>query len=502
MLFNSIDFLIFFPLVLLIYFVVPSRIRYIWLLAASYFFYMCWNPVYVILLLISTLITYCCGYIIDKIRENPQFAPASKKRLMLLSLTCSFLANLGILLFFKYANFLTDSVNRILYMININPLPKFDIILPVGISFYTFQALGYTIDVYRGTVKAEKNPLKYALFVSFFPQLVAGPIERSKSLLKQIHEEPEHKLWDYQRVTYGFTMMLWGFFMKVVIADRVAVLVDTVFNNYETHGTVELIIGALAFAIQIYCDFAGYSTIAIGAAKALGFELMDNFDTPYFAMGIADFWRRWHISLSTWFRDYLYIPLGGNRCGKLKHYRNILITFCVSGLWHGAAWTYVVWGLLHGIYQIVEKELTRLVKRVNARLHTKTESFGYRFFTIIITFIFVDMAWIVFRADSLYQAFHYIQRMFLFPDWWTLFDMSIYGLGLDILEMNILMIGLSLLLLVGVLQYKKKETLAAFLQRQWIVFRWGFLLFLLIFCVFFGYYGPGFDSNQFIYFQF
>lgn len=503
MVFNSIDFLLFFPIVLLIYFILPSKIRYIWLLISSYYFYICWNPVYVLLLFLSTVITYCCGFVTDKIRDNPNFKPRVREKLMFLSLILSFVSNLGILIYFKYADFIIDTVNLLLYEMHINPIhSSIDVLLPVGISFYTFQALGYTVDVYRGSVKAEKNLLKYALFVSFFPQLVAGPIERSKNLLKQIHEEPAHKLWDYQRVTYGFVMMLWGFFIKIVIADRIAVLVNTVFDSYEQYGMVGLGTGAVAFAIQIYCDFSGYSTIAIGAAKVLGFELMDNFNTPYFSIGIIDFWRRWHISLSTWFRDYLYIPLGGNRCGKLKQYRNILITFCVSGLWHGAAWTYVIWGLLHGIYQILEKELTQIVNIFHARFHTRKESFGYKFFSVVVTFIFVDLAWIIFRADSIYQAFHYIQRMFLYRDWWSFFDMSIYEMGLDVQEMHILFIALAFLLLVELLKYKKKETLAAFLQKQWIVFRFAFLLFMLFFVVIFGYYGPGFDSSQFIYFQF
>ena len=253
-----------------------------------------------------------------------------QKKLMKLVIAVGFLSNIGMLVYFKYTNFLIGTLNSALAGFHIEPVNEFDILLPVGISFYIFQALGYIVDVYRGSIKSEKNFLKYALFVSFFPQLVAGPIERSGNLLNQIKEEPSHKLWDYQRVTSGLILMLWGYFLKVVIADRTAVLVNTVFAGYEGYQMTALATGAIAFAIQIYCDFSGYSMIAIGAARVLGFRLMENFDTPYFAVSIVDFWRRWHISLSTWFRDYLYIPLGGSRCSKLKKYRNILITFGVS----------------------------------------------------------------------------------------------------------------------------------------------------------------------------
>lgn len=502
MIFNSIDFLVFFPIVLFIYFVLPAKVRYLWLLVASYYFYMCWNPIYLILIILSTIITYLCGRFVGALKEKEDADKASKKKRMKVIIAISFFVNIGLLVYFKYTNFLVDSVNVVLEMVNLERVQNFDILLPVGISFYTFQALGYTIDVYRGDIKAEKNLFKYALFVSFFPQLVAGPIERSENLLRQIREESMHKLWNYQRITSGLITMLWGFFMKVVIADRAAILVDTVFEGYESYQMVGLAIGAIAFAIQIYCDFAGYSAIALGSAKVLGFELMENFNAPYYAESVVDFWHRWHISLSTWFRDYLYIPLGGSRCSKAKKYRNLLITFGVSGLWHGANWSYVVWGMLHGIYQILEKELTPFIKRINEKCHTRTDSFGYRFCKGLITFILIDFAWIFFRADSMHQAVHYIQRMFIYHDWWSLFDQSIYQLGLDSVEMHILIFGVLALLVVDALKYVKDESFAGFLERQWIVFRWGVLLGLLFACVVFGCYGIGFDSAQFIYFQF
>lgn len=501
MLFNSIEFLIFFPVVLLIYFVLPAKVRYIWLLISSYYFYMCWNPVYVLLIVISTGITYLCGITIEYFMGRLKQGKKEKRQIKLIVLL-GILSNLGILIYFKYTNFLMEIISPVLRFLHIKEVPVFDILLPVGISFYTFQALGYMIDVYRREIKAERNFLKYALFVSFFPQLVAGPIERSKNLLNQIKEEPDHKLWNYDRVVSGLITMLWGFFLKLVIADRVAVLVDTVFSGYEQYQMSALWAGAIGFAIQIYCDFSGYSTIAVGAAKVLGFELTENFNTPYFSGSVAEFWRRWHISLNSWFRDYLYIPLGGSKCSKWKRYRNILITFGVSGLWHGASWTYVVWGLLNGIYQIIEKEVSPVIDKLNNKYHTKIDSFGYKIFKVMFTFFLVDLAWIFFRADSIHQAVHYIQRMFLYRDWWSFFDLSIYDLGLNIQEMNILLIGVIILILVDLLRYKKQMTLEKFLGKQWIVYRWAVLLFLLFFCLVFGCYGPGFNSEQFIYFQF
>lgn len=312
--FNSINFMIFFPVVLALYFVIPKALRQIWLLAASYYFYMSWNARYALLIAASTLITYVSGIAIERYRDSGR----TGRRLTVL-FSCLGI-NLGILLFFKYGSFLIASLDRGLELLHIGSVDqRFYFLLPVGISFYTFQALGYTIDVYRGDVRAETNLIRYALFVSFFPQLVAGPIERSKNLLSQMQNIAEIKLWNARRVTSGTILMIWGFFVKMVIADRAAVLVNTVFDNYRMYGSTELVLAAVFFALQIYCDFGSYSLIAIGAAKIMGFELMENFNTPYFACSIRDFWSRWHISLSTWFRDYLYIPLGGNRRGASEN---------------------------------------------------------------------------------------------------------------------------------------------------------------------------------------
>jgi len=494
MVFNSAVFLYFFPIVILFYFLVPKKLRYIWLLGASLYFYMCWYVKYVILLLISILTTWLAGYLVHKIQNT-----LARKWIVAICL----LVNLGILFFFKYFDFFLDSLNKVLSKVGIQAVESsFSVLLPVGISFYTFQALGYIIDVYRGKIEAEKNPLRYALFVSFFPQLVAGPIERSENLLNQVRNVDKMKLWNYENVTNGLTLMVWGLFVKMVIADRVAILVNTVFDGVYLYGTVALVAGALGFALQIYCDFMGYSTIAIGAAKVMGFTLMENFDTPYFATSISDFWRRWHISLSTWFRDYVYIPLGGNRCSKIRKYFNLMVTFGVSGLWHGANWTYVFWGFLHGVYQVVGEITKPFRQKLCKKTNAKTESFSFKLAQIVGTFALVDFAWIFFRADSLGIAVNYCKRMFTKWDPWSLFNGEIYNLGLDRFEFNVLVIAAAVLLLVDLIRYCKKQMITEFLQEQCIWFRWGVILALIFATIIYGMYGIQFESSQFIYFQF
>lgn len=501
MLFNSFHFLIFFPIVTGVYFIVPKKIRYLWLLAASYYFYMSWNAKYVALIAFSTAVTWFSGILLGICREK-NAGTAVRKWIV----AGSFLMNLSILGFYKYFDFALSNVNVLLRHLGARAVERpFDILLPVGISFYTFQALGYTIDVYREEIRPEKNLLKYALFVSFFPQLVAGPIERSKNLLiqiEQIDRIPSKQLFDYDRIASGLRIMLWGFFQKMVIADRLAILVNTVFDSWYFYGTVELVLAAAAFSIQIYCDFAGYSTIAIGTAKVMGFTLMDNFDTPYFSRSIQEFWRRWHISLSTWFKDYLYIPLGGNRCGRFRRHLNIFITFLVSGLWHGASWHFVVWGGIHGLFQIIAAETRPYRDWMYARTHTKCTSFSFRFGQTAATFVLTTFAWIFFRAESLTQACSYIVRIFTKPDWHALTDGTLCQLGLDLMELNILLVSLWILFAVGFLRYRKKETFDLFLVKQCAWFRWLAAAGMFAFIFLFGVYGPGFDAGQFIYFQF
>lgn len=495
--FNSINFMIFFPVVLALYFVIPKALRQIWLLAASYYFYMSWNARYALLIAASTLITYVSGIAIERYRDSGR----TGRRLTVL-FSCLGI-NLGILLFFKYGNFLIASLDRGLELLHIGSVDqRFYFLLPVGISFYTFQALGYTIDVYRGDVRAETNLIRYALFVSFFPQLVAGPIERSKNLLSQMQNIAEIKLWNARRVTSGTILMIWGFFVKMVIADRAAVLVNTVFDNYHMYGSTELVLAAVFFALQIYCDFGSYSLIAIGAAKIMGFELMENFNTPYFACSIRDFWSRWHISLSTWFRDYLYIPLGGNRRGRVRKSVNIMIVFLASGLWHGADWSYVVWGGIHGAYQVIGDYLASFREKCIRKLRVNTACFSWKFLQTAVTFVLVVFAWIFFRADSIGDALQYIRRIWVRPTPWVLFNGEIFTLGLDRPEMNILFVAICMLGLVDLVRYRKKMTLDVFLMQQNLWFRGGVMIGLVVLIFVCGKYGVGFDPQQFIYFQF
>ena len=486
MLFNSFHFLIFFPIVTLIYFFIPYRVRWIWLLITSYYFYMCWNPKYAILIATSTLITYLSGILISKSKD--------KKKLWV---ALSFISNLGILFFFKYFNFAIENINIILNKLHITLItPSFDVLLPVGISFYTFQALSYTVDVYRGDVKPEKNLGKYALFVSFFPQLVAGPIETSKHLLDQFNHNYD---FDYERVKSGFLLMLWGFFQKLVIADRIAIVVNTVYNNYTSYSGFTLIVATVLFAFQIYCDFSSYSDIAIGCARVMGFELMQNFNRPYFSKSIAEFWRRWHISLGGWFRDYLYIPLGGSRHGKLKKYRNIMIVFLTSGLWHGAGWGFIVWGFLHGFYQVVGDLLKPTREYFIDKLNINKNGFFHRLSQIVIVFILVDFAWIFFRANTFRDAIGIIKNMFVFNPW-ILFDGSLYNLGLDQKDFIVGILAILALTIVSLLRWNTR--LIDLIGKQNIIVRWVFYFTFLYSILIFGIYGPGYEAQQFIYFQF
>ncbi len=497
MLFNSVDFMLFFPFVTGIYFVIPRKARLFWLLVTSYWFYMSWYPKYAVLIGFSTVVTYFSALLFSHFERNGSHVI---KRVILIACIC---ANLGVLGLFKYASFCVGTVNWILSRLHLSLIrQRFSFMLPVGISFYTFQALGYMIDVYRGDVEAEKNFFRYAVFVSFFPQLVAGPIERSRNLLSQIKNIEKINLWNSRRITSGAILMIWGLFMKMVLADRVSILVDTVFNSFRMYGSTELVIAALGFSLQIYCDFGSYSMIAIGTARILGFTLMENFCAPYFSRSIREFWSRWHISLSTWFRDYLYIPLGGNRKGKRRKAINTMIVFLVSGLWHGANWSFVAWGGIHGFYQVIEDGVKPYGEKVIRKLNVNTACFSWRLLQTAITFTLVSFAWIFFRANSITDALCYVQRIFTRPTPWVLFNGEIYNIGLDRTEMNILIISVVFLLLADLIRIKKGLTLDMFLFEQNIWFEWAVILCLILMIVTFGEYGTTFDAKQFIYFQF
>lgn len=489
MLFNSIDFLFFFPIVTLLFFIMPRRLRTSWLLIASYYFYMSWNPKYAILIALSTVTTFLSGILIEKFEKN-----SAKKFLVAASL----IINLAILGIFKYADFALQTLSSVSSRLGLEAMDRrLDLLLPVGISFYTFQALSYTLDVYRGTICAEKSIIKYALFVSFFPQLVAGPIERSGNLLRQIQTIRNKKLWDYARVRDGLLLMFWGLFQKLVIADRASLLVNQVYGNYANYGFLELAIASILFAFQIYCDFGGYTNIARGAAQVMGFSLMQNFYQPYFAVSIKEFWRRWHISLTSWFTDYLYIPLGGSRKGLLRQYINILIVFVVSGLWHGASWHFVAWGFIHAVYQIAGNTKNRIMNRFHLKIREETEcSFSRNLGKGLVTFALVDFAWIFFAADSLSHVYAILRQML------TSFQISsIYEMGLDRGNWFMLLMGICILIAVDII-HETGSSVFLFTNRQMLWFRWTLYLGLIWCIILFGIYGVGYDSSQFIYFQF
>lgn len=400
MLFNSFEYLIFYPVVACLYFIFPPRSRWMLLLAASYWFYMAWKPAYVVLLILSTLVDYVAALLIFRT------ASRGKRRLYLvLSLLC----NLGLLFTFKYFNFLNASIRACFDYFTLSyPVRPLDLLLPVGISFYTFQSMSYTIDVYRGRLEPERHLGMFALYVSFFPQLVAGPIERAANLLPQLRAS--HRF-DYSGTVEGLRLILWGMFKKVVIADWLAVLVDRVYGDPSAHSGPILTLATVCFAYQIYCDFSGYSDIAIGSARILGVRLMTNFDTPYLARSVPEFWHRWHISLSTWFRDYVYLPLGGNKTAVHRWCINLLVVFGLSGLWHGANWTFLAWGLLHAGFYLA----SRSTKDIRATL---VRSSGlarlprtHAAIQILFTFTLVCVGWVFFRAKNITDAVYVITHL-------------------------------------------------------------------------------------------
>jgi len=479
--FNSVEFLLFFSTVLIAYFALPHRWRWGLLLGASYYFYMAWQAEYALLLLFSTVVNYSIARWIES--ANSRF-----QRRFLLAASLS--VNLTLLFTFKYLNFFSSVVEDMLQLFN-TPyhIALYQILLPVGISFYTFQTMSYTIDVYRGVQKAERHFGIFALYVSFFPQLVAGPIERSTTLLPQFFK---HHDFDYERVSSGLRRMAWGFFKKVVIADKAALIVDAVYNNPTKQSALTLLLATYLFAFQIYCDFSGYSDIAIGAARILGFDLMENFRLPYLADSIADFWRRWHISLSTWFRDYLYIPLGGNRVGPQRHYVNLFIVFVMSGLWHGANWTFLIWGALHGFYLVVELLLQKPLRRVVHWLHLDRVP---RILRIVVVFHLVLFAWVFFRARSVSDAFFILGQIGSLLQWQG--AKALAPSTLHIGSLSALLLLFSIGLMVTVEQLRNRSQLQLTTRTRWI--RWSAYYALVMFIVLFGQLS---GRGQFIYFQF
>ncbi len=486
MLFNSLPFLIFFPCVFVLYYALPFRFRKYMLLAASYYFYMCWKPEFIVLILFSTLVDYFCGLGMARY-------PGRKKWLLAVSLTM----NLGLLFFFKYLNFFGETLTALCRAVSIPfSAPALNIILPVGISFYTFQTLSYTLDVYRGRLEPERDFVTFALFVSFFPQLVAGPIEKASNLLPQLKEE--HRF-TYENASWGAKLMAWGFFKKMVVADQLAVLlVDPVYQNPGSYEGGILVLATCAFAFQIYCDFGGYSDIARGCARMMGVRLMVNFKSPYFfSHSIGNYWQRNHISLSQWFTEYVYIPLGGSRKGRIKQYWFTTITFFLSGLWHGAEWSFVVWGLLQALYLNLE--------RLCRRPKEPPRSPPLRLLAIVTTFGLSCFSLIFFRAANIGEALYVVRHSL-----WgigspvvyckTAVDQLFTALGLGMAEIAMLL-GVLLLLFLFDLADEKGDAIA--MVSAWpAAVRWACYLGLVMIVLIFGIYGPGYDVRAFAYFDF
>ena len=450
---------------------------------ASYYFYMAWKPAYIILIIISTLIDYFAGIMMGRTEDKNK-----RKKYLILSLV----SNLSLLFLFKYFNFFNDSAKTVLEYLNIPfYLPQFRLLLPMGISFYTFQTMSYSIDVYNGVIKPEKHLGIFALYVTFFPQLVAGPIERSENLLPQFREKHD---FDYDLATNGLKLIAWGLFKKVVIADRVAILVNTVYNNVHDYTGLPLILATILFAFQIYCDFSGYSDIAIGSAQFMGYRLMENFRRPYFSKSISEFWRRWHISLSTWFKDYIYIPLGGNRVSKWKWQLNLATVFLISGLWHGANWTFVVWGAIHGFYQIFSIWTSSIRKRIVKLIGLDKIPTLHNILQIIITFTLVCFGWIFFRANNISDAIYVIKNMFINIG----NGVPIDQLGLDSFQLKVAFLSIGVMELIHLIQEYKKKTIREIISTKPIWIRWSLYYILVLCIILLGTFG----SQEFIYFQF
>ena len=468
--FNSFNFWLIFPFIFGLYWLIPAKYnqaRKVFLVLVSYLLYMNWKPAFAIVLLGVTLITYWGGRRLDNQKTN------GKKSLAWLFTLLAVLP----LLVFKYYNFLNDSLTQGLAAIGLKfAMPGLNWAIPVGISFFTFQAVGYMLDVYQGKTEAEKNLLDYVLFVSFFPQVTSGPISTAKELLPQI--KATHKF-DYEQGKQGLKFLLWGMFIKLVIADRLGLFVDTVYTNYIHYNGATCFVASVFYTLQIYCDFAGYSLMAIGIARTLGFNLPDNFRRPYFAISITDFWKRWHITLTRWLTQHIYIPMGGNRCSKARNYWNIFVTFLVSGIWHGANWTFIVWGCMHGVLQIVEKALGWQKYEGNKKV--------IRCIRMIITFLLVNFAWVFFRMPYIGDAFGIIGVMF------TKFGIPEVIMGKEVL----LMLFFSLLILfIKDLKDEFWGNKLAFLDNK--IVRW--TIYVILFCMIINF--GVLDGGQFIYVNF
>ncbi len=476
MVFNSFEFFLFFPIVTLLYFLLEQKYRLWLLLMASCIFYAWFKVEYLLILVFTIVVDYFAGIWIEKSEGN--------KRKWALAI--SIIANVGVLAVFKYANFAIGSFNSILFRLGKESYDLWDIVLPIGLSFHTFQAMSYTIEVYRGTLPAERNLFRYGLYVMFYPQLVAGPIERPQNVIHQFFEKHQ---FDTQRAVSGLRLMLWGLFKKVVIADRLAVFVDQIYDNPYPYSGLPLIMATIFFSFQIFCDFSGYTDMAIGAARVMGFRLMKNFDRPYFSKTIAEFWRRWHISLSSWFKDYLYIPLGGNRVSVPRKYFNLFFIFMVSGLWHGASWNFVIWGILHGIYQVFGQLTSGIQQKITAFMPSKWLK---KILHASMVFALVAFAWIFFRAKTFAIAL-YISKSIFKPASHSLTQV------VEMMGMKDFIVGILAILLMETVHWAQRgKSLSSWFDKlpkwQRLTAYYGLFLAVLLFATY--------SNTQFIYFQF
>ena len=491
MLFNSFAFAIFFVVVTLVYFLLAHKYRYMWLLAASCYFYMYFKPEFILILALTIVIDYYAGILIEQ-----QTDKKNKKKYLMMSLV----ANIGILAIFKYFNFINGNITGLALLFGAkNPIPYLNMVLPIGLSFHTFQAMSYTFEVYRGNQKAERHFGIYSLYVMFYPQLVAGPIERPQNMLHQFHEKHTFK---YELFASGMRLMMWGLFKKVVIADRLAIVTDPIFNNPHSYSATSLVIGSVFFSFQIFCDFSGYSDIAIGSARVMGFNLMRNFNRPYSAKSVDEFWKKWHISLSTWFKDYLYIPLGGNRVSMPRRYMNLVIVFLVSGLWHGANWTFIIWGALHSVFMVIGGLTNQFRQKVRNALLIGKIKWLDNLYQKTLTFLLVTLAWVFFRANTVDDAFYIIKKIPSFLSelsllklgWREFYKASCSSLPL----ITIFWSGVYIAFLELVHYIQSKRSPENFFKQQPLLVRWA-IYYFFVFCIL--YFGV-FENKDFIYFQF
>lgn len=495
MLFNSLHYILFLPMVVAAYFLLPFKHRWKFLLAASYYFYMCWKVEYIVLIIASTLVDYLVALKMGKLETRKERKPW---------LAVSVAVNLGLLFAFKYSNFANESLRDLFEYFDIfYNVPYFHLLLPVGISFYTFQTLSYSMSVYRGVQKPERHLGIFALYVSFFPQLVAGPIERSTNLLPQFYQK---RSFSYENTTSGLRLILWGMFKKVVIADRVGVLVAQVFGSPQEYNGIAYMVALFFFAYQVFCDFSGYSDIAIGTARIFGIKLMLNFNRPFFSKTMGEFWHRWHISLSSWFRDYFYIAIGGSRVSKPRWYLNVYATFLISGLWHGASWNFVLWGSVHGVFIVLEM-LTKDLRASLMKMVGLTEkNWLYKIQGVIYCMSVFSFAHLFFRTRDLGDAFYMVSHLFsgigdfllgLLQGDLVVLRLNLRGLGMTEKEMIIALVAIAILESVHFSQRTKSITVRLSEMRTPI--RWAVYYGIVGAILFFGAYN---QSAQFIYFQF